>query len=294
MIEDKKTILIVDDTETNIDILLELLGDEYDVLVALSGQNALEIVEDDHVDLILLDIMMPEMDGYEVCNILKSKLNTKDIPIVFITAKTDEDSIEKAYDVGGIDYVTKPFKPRELLARVKTQIELKAVIDHLEYLASYDEMTGIYNRRKFFSLANEKFKNKQNDFYAVMIDIDNFKNINDNYGHSTGDKVIKLVTQTISNKIAQNVVFGRIGGEEFALVCSSVTKETVVSTIESIREDVSQLKIITDDGSAIKVTISEGISKCSAISNTLDAVLKEADIALYDAKGSGRNRVIFR
>jgi len=294
MMEDKKTILIVDDTETNIDILLELLGDEYDVLVALSGQNALEIVEEDKIDLNLLDIMMPEMDGYEVCHILKNQSNTKDIPIVFITAKTDEDSIEKAYDVGGIDYVTKPFKPRELLARVKTQIELKALIDHLEYLASYDEMTGIYNRRKFFSLANEKFKNKQNDFYAVMVDIDNFKNINDKYGHSTGDKVIKLVTQTISNKIEENVVFGRIGGEEFALVCSSVPKDTVVSTIESIREDVAQLEIIADDGSVIKVTISEGISKCSVISDSLDAVLKEADIALYEAKGSGRNRVIFR
>ena len=294
MIEDKTTILIVDDTETNIDILLELLGDEYDVLVALSGQSALEIVEDDKVDLILLDIMMPEMDGYEVCSILKSKSNTKDIPIVFITAKTDEDSIEKAYDVGGIDYVTKPFKPRELLARVKTQVELKVVIEHLEFLASYDEMTGIYNRRKFFSLANEKFKNKQNDFYAIMVDIDKFKNINDKYGHSTGDKVIKMVTQTISNKITDEVIFGRIGGEEFALVCSSVSKEKVIETIESIREEVSQLEIIADDGSIIKVTISEGISKCSALSSTLDAVLKEADIALYEAKGSGRNRVIFR
>jgi len=294
MLEEKKTILIVDDTETNIDILLELLGDEYDVLVALNGENALEIVEDDKIDLILLDIMMPEMDGYEVCSILKSKPDTKDIPIVFITAKTDEDSIEKAYAVGGIDYVTKPFKPRELLARVKTQIKLKDVMEHLEYMASYDEMTGVYNRRKFFSLANEKFANKQDNFYAVMIDIDKFKNINDSHGHSVGDKVIKSVTKAISEKIDDDVIFGRIGGEEFALVYLSDSKERVVNEIEEIREDIAKLEVFTDDNSLVQFTISEGISKCNTDSRSLDDVLKEADVALYEAKGSGRNRVIFR
>ena len=120
--DDKKTILVVDDTETNIDILLGLLDEKYDVLVAMDGESALEIADEEELDMVLLDIMMPGMDGYEVCEKLKANPKTHNIPIIFLTAKTDEDSIEKAYDVGGIDYVTKPFKPRELLMRIKTHL----------------------------------------------------------------------------------------------------------------------------------------------------------------------------
>lgn len=294
MIEEKKTILIVDDTETNIDILLELLGDEYDVMVALSGQGALEIVSEEDIDLILLDIMMPEMDGYEVCQIIKKESSTEDIPVIFITAKTDEDSIEKAYDVGGIDYVTKPFKPRELLARVKTQISLKELIHNLEYIASYDEMTGIYNRRKFFSLAINKFNESKENLYAIMMDIDKFKNVNDTYGHPVGDKVIKLVTKTISQQIDEESIFGRIGGEEFALICTGLSKDDVISKMDRIREDISKLSVTSDNNELVKFTISNGISKVSEELNSIDDVLKEADKALYEAKGTGRNKVIFR
>ncbi len=290
----KKTILIVDDTETNIDILLELLGNEYDILVALDGESAIEILQDDVVELILLDIMMPNMDGYEVCTVLKNQDSTKNIPIIFITAKTDEDSIERAYEVGGSDYVTKPFKPRELLARVKTQLKLTQLIKHLEFIASHDEMTGIYNRRKFFSLANKEFSNSKNNFYAVMIDIDKFKLVNDNYGHPTGDKVIKLVTKTITESISSESIFGRIGGEEFALICYGDSQDKVMQKIESIRKNIEALEVIADDGSVVVFTISEGISKANEETDSLDSLLKEADIALYEAKGGGRNRVIFR
>jgi len=119
-----KTILIVDDVVANLDILEELLN-EYDIVDATNGKDALKIVNDDHIDLILLDIMMPEMDGYEVCHKLKENPKNKNIPIIFLTAKTDEKSIEKAYDMGGVDYVTKPFLPKELQARVKTQFNLQ-------------------------------------------------------------------------------------------------------------------------------------------------------------------------
>ncbi len=292
--KEKNTILIVDDTETNIDILLELLGEKYDVLVALSGENALSILEEEKVDLILLDIMMPVMDGYTVCSILKSNENLRDIPVIFITAKTDEDSIEKAYEVGGIDYVTKPFKPRELLVRIKTQLKLKEVIEHLEFIASHDEMTGLYNRRKFFSLSTEKFKESKKDLCAVMIDIDKFKNINDTYGHPVGDAVIKLVTKTIAKNLLDDTIFGRIGGEEFTAICYSEDSNRVLQDIERIREIIANLEVITDDGKSVKFTISEGIAKATEETATLDELLKEADIALYEAKGSGRNRVIFR
>jgi len=291
--EEKKTILVVDDTEINIDIMLELLSDDYDILVALDGEGALEIVKEDKVDLILLDIMMPEMNGYEVCTLLKNNLKTKDIPVIFITAKTDEDSIEKAYEVGGIDYVTKPFKPRELLARVKTQLRLKELICHLDFIASHDNMTGIYNRRKFFELAIDTINSSNKNLYAVMIDIDKFKNVNDTYGHHIGDKVIKLVTKTVSEEISDETIFGRIGGEEFALICKDDSKKSIMAKVENLRESISKLKVISDNGISIYSTISIGITKVKD-SDCIDTALKEADIALYKAKISGRNKVIFR
>jgi len=293
MIQDKQTILIVDDTETNIDILLDFLG-AYDVVVATNGQSALEIASEDSPDLILLDIMMPEMDGYKVCQKLKDNNETKNIPVIFITAKTDEDSIEKAYEVGGIDYITKPFKPRELIARVKTHLKLKCLIEHLEFTASYDDMTGIYNRRKFFELATQKFNESKENLYGVVIDIDKFKAVNDTYGHPIGDEVIKLVAKTIKEYISKEAIFGRIGGEEFSIVCHADSKDEVIGRIESIRNIIEKLEVITDEGHVVKCTISEGISKTNEDINSLDKLLKEADLALYEAKGSGRNRVIFR
>ena len=121
---EQKTVLIVDDTELNVDILVELLEDKYDILASLDGQGAIELAQEEDIDLILLDIMMPELDGYEVCKILKENPKTKDIPVVFITAKTDEDSIKQAYDVGGVDYITKPFRTQEVLARISTHLKL--------------------------------------------------------------------------------------------------------------------------------------------------------------------------
>jgi two-component system glycerol uptake and utilization response regulator len=290
----KKTVLIVDDTKTNIDILLNLLGEKYDIVVALDGKSALESLEESSVDLILLDIMMPGIDGYEVCRRLKSNEKTSDIPVIFVTARDDEDSIERAYEIGAIDYITKPFKPVELLARINTQLRVKELIEHLNFISSHDEMTGIYNRRKFFELSEKKFAQNKKDMYAVMIDIDKFKNINDNYGHPMGDRVIKLVTKTIASFISGDAVFGRIGGEEFCIVCNYASSNSVVENIEKIREAVEELEIISDCGESIKFTISEGVAKASQETKNLDELLKYADMSLYEAKGLGRNRVIFR
>lgn len=290
----KKTILIVDDTETNIDILLELLGEKYDVIVALDGVSALEIVDENQVDLILLDIMMPQIDGYEVCGRLKSKESSLNIPIIFITARDDENSIEKAYEAGALDYITKPFKALELLARVNVQLKVKELINHLDFISSYDEMTGIYNRRKFFELSEKKFAQNKSDLYAVMIDIDKFKNINDSYGHPMGNNVIKLVAKTISKQLSDDAVFGRLGGEEFAIVYNYSSSSGVVENIEKIREAIENLEIISDNGDSIKFTISEGVAKASQETKNLDELLKYADMSLYEAKGLGRNRVIFR
>jgi len=289
-----KNILIVDDTETNIDILLELLGDKYELIVAIDGVSALEILAQEEIDLVLLDIMMPEMDGYEVCERIRLNPQTKDIPIVFITAKSDELSIEKAYKVGGNDYVVKPFKALELLARMQTQLKLKELIENLEHIASYDAMTGIYNRRKFFEVAVKIFENSKQELFAVMIDIDKFKLVNDTYGHPVGDLVIKNITGCMKKNMCKESLFGRIGGEEFAILCHKNSAEEVKAKIEFLRSEVEKLETYTEDGILVKCTISEGIAMATEQTKSIDALLKVADEALYSAKGSGRNRVIFR
>jgi diguanylate cyclase (GGDEF)-like protein len=287
------TILIVDDLKTNIDILVGLL-DDYDVVVATDGLSAIEIVIEEKIDLILLDIMMPEMDGYQVCEKLKQDDRYKDIPIIFITAKTDEESIEKAYDVGGVDYVTKPFKPKELLARIKVHLEIRSLIDNLEIMASHDTLTGIYNRRKFFELSNELFEN-ESSLYAVMIDIDKFKKINDTHGHGFGDVVIKKLTQTINKLIKPDSIFGRLGGEEFAIICKEKTDSKITQHVETVRHSIETLNFHTDCNEQVKVTISCGIAKQEGNKHIdLDHFLKAADDSLYKAKNSGRNKTIFR
>ncbi|MBN2810222.1 MAG: diguanylate cyclase [Deltaproteobacteria bacterium] len=293
MMLERRTILAVDDTVANLDIIVDLLKD-FDVIEATGGPEALEIVAEEAIDLILLDIMMPEMDGYTVCRKLKQNEKTKDIPIIFITARTEEDAIEKAYDEGGVDYVTKPFKPKELLARVKIQLEHQEMIEKLEFLASYDAMTGIYNRRKFFELAKRKFAENPDNLYAAMLDIDKFKHINDSYGHAVGDMVIKAVTRVIAENIEPDSIFGRLGGEEFAIICRHSDEVCVVEKLELLRKKVEELKIELVGGELVGCTISEGVAAADASTRTLDELLHRADEMLYKAKGSGRNRTIFR
>jgi two-component system, glycerol uptake and utilization response regulator len=286
-----ETILIVDDTKTNIDLLLELLS-AYDLVVATDGKSALQIAQQENIGMVLLDIMMPEMDGFEVCKHLKSSEKTKDIPVIFITANVDEESIEKGYELGGVDYVTKPFKPKELLAKIKTHFKMSKLIEELHYLASHDQMTGIYNRRKFFEKAIQLFE-KGVALVTVMIDIDDFKKINDTYGHPFGDEVIKAVVREIQKILDADSIFGRLGGEEFAIVTPYENQEKVYAKIEQIREMVEHL-VISSDAISQSVTVSMGVAKRTEKTISIDALLKEADGALYNVKRSGKNRVSFR
>ncbi|MDF1882568.1 diguanylate cyclase [Sulfurimonas sp. SAG-AH-194-C21] len=289
--KDKPTILIVDDTKENINILLSLLKD-YDVVVALNGQKALQMTTKNEIDLILLDIVMPEMDGYEVCKAFKDSIKTQNIPILFITANSDDVSIEKAFSMGGVDYVTKPFKPVELLARVKTHLQLSQTLKKLEDLATKDYLTGIYNRRMFFQLGETLLRTNEKVF-GVMIDIDKFKNINDTYGHCFGDTVLKSVVNTIQKFVTQDMVFARLGGEEFALLIQSDSEDAVLQKVEQIRQAVQAIEE-SHENSTVKITISNGIANSKEY-DTLNTLMAQADEALYDAKGSGRNKVcLFR
>lgn len=291
MSESEQTILIIDDAKENIDILISLL-DEYDLLVAKDGAKAIELAEKENVDLILLDIVMPGMDGFEVCRRLKNFPRTEEIPILFITAKTDEESIEKAFKTGGSDYVTKPFKPKELLARVKMQLKLRETQKALKYAAERDSLTGYYNRRKFFEEGEALFRQTGENLYAVMCDIDRFKRINDTYGHAFGDTIIRYISESIAKGSGDGAVLGRLGGEEFAILCVAEKSGDVYDRIEKVRKEIDASEHLFE-GRKVKVSLSCGIAKKMA-GDTLDTLLNRADKALYDAKDAGRNSVRFR
>ncbi|MEA3352547.1 MAG: diguanylate cyclase [Campylobacterota bacterium] len=299
----KSTILIVDDTETNIDILLELLSNKYDLLVAVDGTTAVETVLSEKIDLILLDIMMPYMDGFEVCESLKRLKETKDIPIIFLTAKTDEISIAKAYEVGGIDYISKPFKPIELLARIKTQLKVKKLIDNLKrskdelkLLASTDSMTKLYNRRYFSKVSEHIFDLAKRDkvpLSVILLDIDKFKDINDTYGHNIGDEIIIKLANKLKEHQRKSDIVCRYGGEEFVLLLPNTSSEGAMTVANKIKEEVENTTTDISDDIKIKFTVSLGVSDIENRSeNSIEAALIRADKALYKAKETGRNKVI--
>lgn len=288
-----KTILAVDGKQGNLDMVLAILQD-YDVIPCTSGADALEIAREEQINLILLDMLMPETDGYTVCTKLKQDPDTQKIPIIFTTAEIDARTTEKAYELDGADYVTKPFRPRELLARVGVQLRLQEVLRELDIMATRDILTGILNRRKFFELGESLFNASDKELYVLMIDIDQFKKINDQYGNHVGDIVLKKVADVIKDVLPSDAIFGRMGGEEFCVMYTSQSHEQAMDIVSDILKTVSQARIPLKDGSTISCTISIGIGRKYPEFNSLDSLLQEADMTLYEAKESGRNTSIFR
>jgi len=290
-----ETILIVDDTKANIEILMELLGDSYDLLVAKDGRSAIEIALEDKPDLILLDIIMPKMDGFKVCKELKKNLKLKDVPIIFLTAKTDEDSIETAYDIGGNDYVTKPFRPKELRAKVKRELKLKKLQDELNILASTDCMTKLYNRRYFTKVSKNIFellKRDKKDLSLIIMDIDRFKNINDTYGHKIGDDVIIKFAELLKQIQRKSDISCRFGGEEFVILLPETNIEGAWNLAQKIRLKTKELKMEIEDNKFLEFSISLGVSTVLMDKEkNIETALSRADEALYKAKNSGRDRV---
>jgi diguanylate cyclase (GGDEF)-like protein len=288
-----KTILIVDDSVINLNILGNLL-DAYDLIETTNAETALEILEEEQdVDLILLDIVMPNMDGYMLCKKLKENKNTQNIPIIFITSKTDEDSIAKAYDCGGSDYVTKPFKTKELLARVKIQLKIREMEKELRLLSVIDPLTQLYNRRYFSEISGHfvslSLRNKQ-DLSLILIDIDNFKNINDTYGHQVGDDVIILLSNILLEKQRKSDVVCRYGGEEFVILLPNTSLANTQKVAESIRKNVELISFNTTSNEQINFTISLGVSTLIWDEDIhISKLVKRADDGLYHAKRNGKN-----
>ncbi|MBK1702524.1 diguanylate cyclase [Thiococcus pfennigii] len=292
MIEETATILVVEDNRTNLDILRRLLR-PHEVLAAADATEALTILERARPDVILLDIMMPGMDGYELCTIIKARPALRDIPILFITARTDEESLIRAFDVGGSDYVTKPFRSKELLARVRIQIAYRRALQRLRKMAVTDELTGLYNRRAFFAegfaLCNE-VRARNGTLSALMIDIDHFKQVNDRHGHAVGDRALRLVADALAQALGAGGLLGRIGGEEFALLAPYRDEGEAIAFAEVLRQTIGALPLETDGG-AIHLTVSIGVV-CRRLGEVgLETLLQIADNRLFKAKRAGRNRV---
>ncbi|MEW8586007.1 MAG: diguanylate cyclase, partial [Candidatus Thiodiazotropha sp.] len=214
-------------------------------------------------------------------------------PVLFLTAHTDGESIEKAYASGGVDYISKPIRSRELHARVKSQLRQLKLIRNMEFLATRDSLTGIYNRRKFFELGEAMFANHGDTLAALMIDVDHFKQINDNHGHQTGDEVLKTIALAIESKLPKGAILGRLGGEEFAVLLPLTSPDQGVDVAESIREEIASSKLLLPGGDTLACTVSIGHGTGKDILS-LDGLLKVADDMLYCAKREGRNRTRLR
>jgi len=289
-----KTILVIDDTVSNLDIVSDFLIN-YDVIAIDNGADAINIINSEKIDLILLDIVMPGMDGYEVCKLLKNHKSTKDIPIIFLSSKSDEDSIEMAYDIGGIDYVTKPFKPKELLAKVKRELYLQDLQEELKLLASTDPMTKLYNRRYFTEISESLLdlaKRNRTESAVIMLDIDKFKNVNDTYGHKIGDEVIIALSGILQKFTRKSDVVSRWGGEEFVMLLPNTNNEGALVISEKIRATIENQVLLVGENRELKFTVSLGVSMVDTQNDlNIEASLNRADEALYEAKESGRNRV---
>ncbi|MBF0623153.1 MAG: diguanylate cyclase [Magnetococcales bacterium] len=292
-------ILIVDDEKVNIDILVGLLKPNYRIVAAKDGEQALKRLEKSPLpDLILLDVMMPGMDGYTLCKKIKANSETSEIPIIFITGRTDEQDEAKGFAAGAVDYIAKPFSPLIALARVKTHIELKRRGDILERIATSDGLTGIANRRRFDSFLSHEWERSVrycNSISLIMIDIDFFKLYNDHYGHAEGDSCLTSVAQTISMAMPRSVdLAARYGGEEFGCILPETDKEGALRVGERILIAVRALDIPhATSNVGDHVTISMGIATIKPTPKQVSLQLVEmADSALYHAKRSGRNQKI--
>ncbi len=308
-------ILVVDDNATNRRILVKSLGKiGYDMIEACDGFEAVDMATAQLPDLILLDIMMPGRDGFEVGRILKSQKNTEAIPFIFLTAKSDAQDVDRAFSLGGSDYLTKPFKMGEVKARVSVHIQLRqaqketeernkqleemskviaATNVELARQARIDPLTSLLNRRAWEdSVTKEHDRCYRNDsnYSIIMIDVDYFKPYNDSLGHQAGDDCLRRVSACIQSACRKMDAVGRYGGEEFVVLAPQKTNESALVLAERIRKAINNLNLLHPASQVTDhITVSMGVAELQG--KSWEKVLEKADLALYMAKETGRNRV---
>lgn len=293
------SILVVEDNTENLRMLKNILEESgYTVRPAPSGKIALSAAQAIVPDLILLDIKLPDIDGYEICKILKENPETMDVPIIFLTGKTETQDILKGFDLGAADYVIKPYVIPILIARVKTHIKLRMQKKELQELSEIDKLSELPNRRRFDSFLESEWRRclrERKPISLIMGDIDCFKLYNDKYGHLYGDDVIRRVAGIMKmyGKRASDLP-ARYGGEEFALIMGNSDADYVLAVAQSICKKVEELHIPHEMSKAGDfITLSLGIAEIVPDkSANPDTLIARADKMLYHAKNDGKNRVM--
>ncbi|MBB1318410.1 diguanylate cyclase [Shewanella sp. SR43-4] len=291
-------ILLVDDQVVNIKILHQLLQDDYDIYMARDGNQAIEMCKKVNPDLVLLDIEMPILNGFDVCAHLKNDPDTQEVAVIFVSGHFDEDKEVRGFQLGAVDFIHKPINPVITKARIKNQISLKLNTDLLRTIALIDGLTGVANRRQFeqvLPVSWSQCAREKQPLTVILLDIDFFKHFNDTYGHTEGDVCLRLVAQKIHDTVNRPYdLVARFGGEEFICILPNTDLIGGTYVAQQIVDSIVSLKIphINSSISAF-VTISAGVSSVVPeydMSST--TLIEEADKQLYIAKDRGRNRVL--
>lgn len=294
---ERPSILIVDDEVSNIEILSATLEEDHDIYFATTGTEAIEIARTTLPDLILLDVLMPGVDGYEVCAAIKADPLIADVPVIFTTALGDQEAEVKGLMLGAIDYITKPILPVVVRARIRNHLDMKRMRDELAEMAVTDALTGLGNRRRLEKVLNQETSRLSRSgglLSVIILDIDFFKKFNDLYGHTAGDRCLTMVAAALNRAVHHaNDVTIRYGGEEFACVLPEIEHPEAMEIAISIRDRVQALGIPHSGSDASPfVSVSLGVATALCIPGSQpDSWIRAADEQLYVAKAAGRNLV---
>ena len=291
-------ILIVDDSVVQTAQLKSILEDEYNVTTACTAEEGLRRASNENYSLILLDVVMPGMDGFTLLKKLQEEIVTQSVPVILITSLSDVEHEQYGLILGAVDYITKPFNAMIVKARVNTHVKLYNYRRQVEHQSMTDQLTGIANRRRYDRYSEVKWQEAtrlQTPFSVCIFDIDNFKMYNDTFGHPAGDKVIAAVAKTAAAHLNRSTDFvARYGGEEFVAIVLGDRSEKIFAHLQKIRQAVEGLHIPHSSLVSEWVTISVGgVTVVPTAENPCSVYLKIADTMLYDAKRRGRNQVVW-
>ena len=295
---DMEKVLIVDDSPVQATQLKNILGDEYDVTMVHTAQNGLRAASSGEFSLILLDVVMPDMDGFMLLKMLQEQFITQHLPVILITSLGDIEHEQRGLTLGAVDYIVKPFHPLIVKARVHTHIKLYQYRKQVEFQSMTDQLTGVANRRRHDHYSRIKWQEAARlkvPFSICMFDIDKFKVYNDTFGHPAGDKVIASVAQTASSHLRRTTdFFARYGGEEFVAFLVGDDAEKAFAHLRTVRQAVESLHIPHNPSIGPWVTVSiGGVTILPQTDSSYETYLKIADAMLYDAKRFGRNQVVW-
>jgi diguanylate cyclase (GGDEF)-like protein len=296
--QQSSTVLVVDDTANTLELIQTILRNEHRVLIAGDAEAAMKLALQEEPDLILLDIRMPGVDGYQLCTRLKADPVTREIPVIFVTAMDEEREEAKGLELGAIDYITKPLSAPILKARVRNHIDLKRQRDQLRRLSAVDGLTGLANRRAFGEALEKEWRGavrRNGSISLLMTDLDDFKQFNDAYGHLAGDEALRRVSKALAGAALRPAdMVARYGGEEFVILLPDTGANEAALVADRLLLAVRRLAIPHEHSRGWQfVSLSVGLASARpARSVTANELLDLADRMLYKAKNSGRNRVV--